>query len=110
MAARTIAHALFSWTENGEARLATHGQTVEIDDDVIAAYERHGVFEPDEAAPEPVAAEPATRPATLPVPRAASDKAAWLDYAAALDLHFATGVDKQHIIDTVTEHEGNDHA
>lgn len=47
MALKTIAHALFSWTERGQSRIAMHGQTVEIDDSVIAAYERFGVFAPD---------------------------------------------------------------
>ncbi|WP_206489224.1 hypothetical protein [Rhodococcus sp. KRD162] len=126
MALKTIAHALFSWTENGTARMATHGQTVDIDDDVIATYERFGVFEAEEAdSPEPDSTEAAAatppsldRPeekqeqadlaapavVTAERPRNVAPESVWQDYARERGLD-PDGMTKDEIIAAFTEQE-----
>ncbi|QII05901.1 hypothetical protein BH93_11425 [Rhodococcoides fascians A25f] len=127
MALVTIAHALFSWTEDGTARLATHGQTVDIDDSIVAEFEHLGVFEPagdlhdagdlDAATgvqDEPLSAgEPGTTegtsipnvtstPPALDRPKTAATKAVWAAYAQKRGID-ADALDKDEIIAAVTQ-------
>ena len=44
MAIVTIAHALFTWREAGDHRIAYHGDQVEIPDDIVDRYRHLGVF------------------------------------------------------------------
>lgn len=118
MALKTIAHALFSWTENGIARMATHGETVDIDDDVIATYERFGVFEPDVVAVEPEPEEPpadeapapalteptSPTPVISPRPRQTAPEHVWQEYAREHGLD-PDGMDRHEIIRHFTEQE-----
>ena len=89
MATVTIAHALFTWRENGDHRIAYHGDVVDIPDDVVDEYTRFGAFavEPTpepEPLPTPAAEEPAPAdPALLSPPMNTAPKAAWVEYAVA---------------------------
>jgi hypothetical protein len=56
MAERTIAHALFIYTEDGVQRIAMHGDRVELGKDALAHGEKHGAFEPELTAAEKKAA------------------------------------------------------
>ncbi|MDV8023997.1 hypothetical protein [Rhodococcus sp. IEGM 1330] len=123
----TIAHALFSWTEDGTARLATHGQTVDIDDSIVAEFEHLGVFEPERALPEAThpdtatevqdeplsAGEPGTTegtsipnvtatPPTSDRPKASATKAVWAAYAQKRGID-ADALDKDEIIAAITQ-------
>lgn len=85
MATVTIAHALFTWRENGEHRIAFHGNEVQIPDEVVDEYTRFGVFAPD---PEP---QPGPEPIGVPEPVETVDldarpadsalKEVWVEYA-----------------------------
>lgn len=112
MATKTIAHALFSWTENGVARLAMHGETVEIADAVIAEYEHFGVFEPDhverEPEPEPVTTAPDSTPAPTPTvskrPKNVAPEHVWQDHARQRGID-PDGMTKDEIIAYFTDKE-----
>lgn len=111
MTTKTIAHALFSWTEHGTTRLAVHGETVDIDDAVAAEYERFGVFfapEPEPApfvpTPEPAPAAPEPVKAKARRPKNVATEQVWRKYA--IDHGIDTdGMTKDEIIEHFTEQE-----
>lgn len=45
MATVTIAHALFTWRENGDHRIAYHGEQANIPDDIVDRYRHLGAFD-----------------------------------------------------------------
>ncbi|WP_433608739.1 hypothetical protein [Prescottella agglutinans] len=96
MPTRTVAHAVARWTDpDGTPRLATHGQTIDVDDDTAAALDSIGATTPatvdlkstvageetnaGETAPSPAATE--AQPEAAPRPRQAAPIAEWTAHA-----------------------------
>ncbi|MDV8065543.1 hypothetical protein R4P64_03395 [Rhodococcus sp. IEGM 1366] len=131
MTLRTIAHALLTWSENGRAHTAFHGDLVDLPDDVIARFERFGAFESEAvvalkatveepvesttavtpAVAETVAEQPALDPVTKPEPaqvitveqpKFTATKAAWAEYATARGIA-VDELDKNQIIFAVNQ-------
>ena len=68
MATVTIAHALFTWREDGDHRIAYHGDQVEIPDDIVERYRHLGAFDDSAVVVKLTTTEPGEEDVINPTP------------------------------------------
>lgn len=119
MAIVTIAHALFTWRENGDHRIAYHGEQANIPDDIVDRYRHLGAFEEpptvtnivtdnpgdltDAAPPSPPSKDPV--PLDPNRPKNAATRPVWEAYAVGrgLDPAALEEMNKDSIIAAINE-------
>lgn len=124
MVARIVAHALVRWIDpRGRRRLATHGQTIELDEHTAAELDKLGATIPvidtadedETSAPADPESDPDTEASRLREafperpdrPKQTAPKHVWAAYALALGIpeDQIEALDKRAIIAAVTTHE-----